>query len=241
MSTDSNAGGLTASVLEAKWKRNPDSEKRRDPFNLRMRRATSWLARAEHEFNVDEPDYDAAFIFHWIAFNAAYAEDYPESYEIGEREAMRNYFRKIVNMDGSHVIYDSVWEKFSGPIRILLNNQYVFSAFWYSTNRDAEDADWRQEFRDKKAAINNALGVRSVRNTEVILRELFDRLYVLRNQLLHGGATYRGSMNRSQVRDGSAIMTFLVPHFINLMLDNPTSDWGTPRFAAGTKLLPSIK
>ena len=122
MSSDKIAAGLTAATLEAKWKSNPDSEQRQNPFNLRMRRALSWLARAEQE----QDDPDAAFIFYWIAFNAAYAEDHPESYEIGERRAMRNYFREIVNMDGSHVIYDSVWEKFSGPIRILLNNQYVF-------------------------------------------------------------------------------------------------------------------
>lgn len=74
-----------------------------------------------------------------------------------------------------------------------------------------------------------------------ILEELFDRLYVLRNQLLHGGSTWQGSVNRSQVQDGAAIMAFLVPHFINLMLDNPTTDWGIPPYAAGTILLPSIK
>ena len=230
MSSDSIAEGLTAATLEAKWKSNFQWEDL-NPFNHRMRRAISWLTRAEQE----QDDSDALFIFYWIAFNGAYAEDRPESYEIGERRAMRNYFRKIVDIDVGHVVYDSVWEKFSGPIRLLLDNQYVFSAFWDSTNREAENAAWKQEFSDKKVSIRRALGDR---NTGLILNELFDRLYVLRNQLLHGAATWQGSVNRSQVRDGAAIMTFLVPHFINLMLDNPTIDWGVPRYAAGTKILP---
>ena len=74
-----------------------------------------------------------------------------------------------------------------------------------------------------------------------ILEELFDRLYVLRNQLIHGGATWQGSVNRSQVQDGAAIMAFLVPHFINLMLDNPAAAWGIPPYAAGTILLPPVE
>ena len=83
---------------------------------------------------------------------------------------------------------------------------------------------------------------RAIENDNIrdILEELFDRLYVLRNQLIHGGATWQGSVNRSQVTDGAAIMAFLVPHFINLMLDNPTADWGIPPYAAGTKILPSV-
>ncbi len=116
MSGDKIANGLSAATLEARWKTNPDSEQRQNPFNLRMRRALSWLARAEQE----RDDPDAAFIFYWIAFNAAYAEERPGSYEVGERAAMRDYFRAVVSKDGNHVIYDSVWKRFSGPIRILL-------------------------------------------------------------------------------------------------------------------------
>ena len=112
MSTDSNTGGLTTSVLEAKWKSNPDSEKRRDPFNLRMRRATSWLARAEQELNVDEPDYDAAFIFYWIAFNAAYSGNIA-----GERTAFKVYFGKILALKDGKVIFNEMSNKFAEAIR----------------------------------------------------------------------------------------------------------------------------
>ena len=68
------------------------------------------------------------------------------------------------------------------------------------------------------------------RDTRTILSELFDRLYVLRNQIMHGGATWKGSVNRPQVRDGARIMAFLVPRFASLMMSNPRIDWGPPRF-----------
>ena len=64
----------------------------------------------------------------------------------------------------------------------------------------------------------------------MILTCLFDRLYVLRNQLVHGGATWNSSVNRQQVGDGARIMAFLVPLFIDIMMDHPQSDWGAPYY-----------
>ncbi|MFC6689464.1 hypothetical protein [Jhaorihella thermophila] len=61
-----------------------------------------------------------------------------------------------------------------------------------------------------------------------ILSMLFDRLYVLRNQLIHGGATWNSRVNRAQIRDGAAILGFLVPVFIELMMDHAHEDWGRP-------------
>jgi hypothetical protein len=61
-----------------------------------------------------------------------------------------------------------------------------------------------------------------------VLSTIFDRLYVLRNQLVHGGATWNGSVNRDQVRDGAALLKWLLPTFIDIMMDNATRDWGKP-------------
>jgi hypothetical protein len=50
-----------------------------------------------------------------------------------------------------------------------------------------------------------------------VLSFVFDRLYVLRNQLVHGGSTWNSGINRTQVRDGTAILGFLMPVFADLM------------------------
>lgn len=230
MSTDGIAEGPTAATLEAKWKSNPAAEERENPFNLRMRRATSWLARAEKE----EDDPDAVFIFYWIAFNAAYSGDIA-----GERPAFKAYFGKILAVRDGRVIFSEMSSKFAAAIRKFIPNQFVFPDFWTDGNfQQATDTQvWRPSLDKSINRFNDAIRNDNVRD---ILEELFDRLYVLRNQLIHGGATWQGSVNRTQVQDGAAIMAFLVPRFINLMLDNPNAFWGIPPYAAGTILLPLV-
>lgn len=34
--------------------------------------------------------------------------------------------------------------------------------------------------------------------------------------------------NRAQVRDGAAILAFLMPVFVDLRMENPKEDWGRP-------------
>lgn len=60
--------------------------------------------------------------------------------------------------------------------------------------------------------------------------ELFERLYVLRNQLVYGGAAWNSKANHDQVKDGQAIMATLVSHFISIMIANREADWGRPYF-----------
>lgn len=57
---------------------------------------------------------------------------------------------------------------------------------------------------------------------------MFDRLYVLRIQLVHGEATRNSAVNRAQVREGAAILAFLMQVFVELMMENPHSEWGRP-------------
>ncbi len=49
---------------------------------------------------------------------------------------------------------------------------------------------------------------------------------MLRNQLLHGGATWNSATNRNQVRDGAAVLGWLLPILIDIMMDNPDHNWG---------------
>lgn len=60
----------------------------------------------------------------------------------------------------------------------------------------------------------------------MLLGVMFNRLYTLRNQLIHGGATWNGSVNRKQLRDCTQLLGSLVPILIQLMLDNPNTLWG---------------
>jgi len=59
-----------------------------------------------------------------------------------------------------------------------------------------------------------------------VLSIVLDRLYVLRNQLVHGGATWQSAANRRQVRDGAQILTSLLPIVIDLMMADDAPDFG---------------
>ena len=218
---DETLRALTAARLKDKQRRLRDDFER--GFGLRVHRAISWLQGAERAAD----DGDLAFICYWIAFNAAYVQHADLHSEHAESEFFRWYFKKIVALDANEVIYDAIWQRFSGSIRSLVDNRYVFAPFWRFQHGEAGVADWRRPFRAQRRAALRALGRQ---DTERVLEILFNRLYVLRNQLMHGGATWQSGVNRQQVRDGARIMAFLVPHFVDVMMDHPDEGWGEPPY-----------
>ena len=191
----------------------PTSRNPRFPDELlRIYRAIRWLERAEKE--TDDPD--AAFIFYWIAFNAAYARDMPDA-DFSERDEFGRFIEIINRVDERNVIENFVMLRNHETVVNLVNNQYLFRDFWLHHHDNSKAVNWRLKLTDSV----RHTGYQFERGeTAKILATLFDRLYILRNQLVHGGATWNSSVNRAQVIDGARIMGFLVPTFIHLMIDN---------------------
>ena len=188
-----------------------------EPLTLRVHRALSWLSRASDE----EDDVDVRFILLWIGFNAAYAADVNQASD-SERDRFREFFVTMVAFDINRRIYDAVWHRFPNEIRLLLDNQYVFAPFWQHYNGVPGYADWASRLERSRYAIHRAL---SQTDTVTILSILFDRIYVLRNQIVHGGATWNSEVNRRQVKDGAALLNCLLPLFIDLMMDHSKHPW----------------
>lgn len=193
------------------------------PLTLRVHRALSWLRRAEESHD----DLDVRFILLWIGFNAAYAGDLDRGIEGNERDRFQQFFNALVAMDEERRVYGVVWDRFSQEIRALLSNRYVFGPFWRHQSGEFGFAGWEVTFESSKRAANEAL---AKQDTPLVLSILFDRLYVLRNQIIHGGATWNSQANRDQVRDGAALLGCLLPVFIDLMMDHPHEDWAMPNY-----------
>ena len=68
----------------------------------------------------------------------------------------------------------------------------------------------------------------AARETAEVLKTVLVRLYTLRNQLMHGGATWGSSINRVQVRDGRAILGSVLPVMLALMMRQPQSFQAAP-------------
>lgn len=193
-----------------------------ETMSLRVHRAISWIGRAE----ACGDDDDARFVFLWIAFNAAYADEREfQAVAPSERATFLDYFGRLVELDADKRIYKAVWQRFSGPVRLLMENRYVFNPFWQHHNGIDGFEDWENRLKVSGRAFTRAF---QDSNTARVLTFVFDRLYVLRNQIVHGGSTWNSGVNRAQVHDGAAILSFLMPVFVDLMMDNPNNDWGKP-------------
>lgn len=198
------------------------AERERYPPNLglRVHRALSWLGRAEQLVE----DVDARFILLWIAFNAAYATEIDEKYRLSEQATFRTFLQKLADLDaGRDRIAGLLWREFPGGIRVLLANPYVFQDFWNSHNGSLGPEEWKTRFAEANRAAQVAL---ARQDTVAVLGIVLSRIYTLRNQLMHGGATWASAVNRDQLRDCTNFMGKLVPLVIEVMMDHPDTLWG---------------
>lgn len=215
----------SAANLENRYKQERDAFP--EPFRLRIHRALSWLKQAEsHAHTLPQGNLDWQFICLWIAFNAAYAQDLDHNATPAERTSFRTFLQTVCRLDKEKQLYDLVWNKFSGSIRLLLNNQYVFQPFWDFHNGKTSEAAWQDAFESSKRQAARAL---AEQDTDAVLAILFDRLYTLRNQMVHGGATCGSSANRAQLKDGCAFLSECIAVLLDIMLQHPAhSEWGKP-------------
>lgn len=190
-----------------------------DQFNLRVHRGLSWLRKS-----IDlQGDLDLQFISLWVSFNAMYAQDLQTSQD---KQSLRQFIHLICQKDTEHKIYNLLWERFSQPIRLFLDNPYVYQGFWDYQNQKISHDACREGLAQEKQKVLRAL---SDKDSVDILMVLFNRMYTLRNQLVHGGATYKSSVNRKQLQDACTILLALLPVFLFILLENAaTLDLGKP-------------
>ncbi len=195
-----------------------------EDFRLRIHRSLSWLQRAEQA--QQEQDLDSKFIYLWISFNAAYAKDLGAGLRSADKGAFVQFIYRICHLDKEQKIYYTVWNTFSGSIRILLNNQFTFQPFWDYHNGLITEQDWIANFEKNR---KKALEALTQKDTPEILIAVFNHLYTLRNQIMHGGATFNSTVNRSQLKDACNILSTLIPEMLKVMLQNPDDKtWGKP-------------
>ncbi|MEJ3630053.1 hypothetical protein [Vibrio vulnificus] len=187
-------------------------------LSLRVHRALSWLKKAEMC-----DDHDSKYIFLWIAFNAAYAQDFEYKADFGERGLYQEFLAKIVSLDGGNKLSELVWSQYSSSIRLILDNEYILQSFWKFHSGLITEDQWKKERSQAKSIANKAL---SDGDTATVLSVVFSRLYTLRNQLIHGGATYNSSANRDQIHDCTALLEIVVPTIIEIMMDGAEELWG---------------
>ncbi|MDA7999875.1 MAG: HEPN domain-containing protein [Alphaproteobacteria bacterium] len=213
---------------------------------MRLQRALSWLGQAEKHVleeirgmddsqKVQDAD-DMAFIACWISFNAVYAE-YATS-DKAEKEKREKFFDKILERDDGRVHDALIGERTRRAVISVVVHKFLCAEFWdihhagkmSRKQRAAANEDVIAALYSEGAAVHDAF---YRLDTSGVLVPLFDRLSLLRNQLVHGSASWRDGVNRSQVVLGLWLMFILVPLFIDVIMDdvsenpgNGTELWG---------------
>lgn len=181
-----------------------------EAMRTRLHRALSWLGRAEKE----RDDVDARFLFLWVAFNAAYAGQFTD--EGPELARARVFIGRLLALDRKRRLHALLFERFSGPVRTLMDNRYVYAPFWRAMAEHDASERWKAGFAESKRLALRALLEQA---TDTCLMLVLERLYTLRNQLVHGGATWNSRANRSQLHDGARLLGALVPLMLELMIE----------------------
>ena len=184
-----------------------------DSFSIRIHRSLSWLNRSEKEIK----DLDAKFIFLWISLNSAYSIHMDTLKNQGDEELRSDFFQTLLK-NGQNEIHDIIYERFSHEVRSILSNEFILTSFW-----EGKD-DWETKLKNEKREVQDALRDRN--ETIYILTILFKRLYVLRNQIFHGGSTWQGKLNRQQVKDGANLLSYFLPAILSIMMENSNDNWG---------------
>ncbi len=184
---------------------------------IRRWRAISWIQRAEQE----KEDPDAAFLFYWIAFNSLYAIESEE--RLSERQRFRDFLSEIVSLDRDSLLREALVSLFDPHGLALLNTPYVYKPFWDALPQPTPHSYWQDRLSTGRQQAKSAL---HSRKTAILMSMLFDRVYVLRNQLVHGGATHGSKLNREVIEAGHVFLGQIVPRLTAILLRHPEVQLG---------------
>ncbi len=195
-------------------------------YKDRMRRANSWHKQSKKAESDEEK-----FICLWIAFNAAYGGEpgsNPKENK-SETERINTFLDEIIQCDKQVQIRDFLKDKDNRQkIEALLYNRYIYRPFWEHVREKPEsnksdnwgkgEVDFDLENKRIKDDLEKA--------KPYVFKDVFWRLYQLRNQVFHGGVTFGEGWGRPQLEQGCDIMANIVPIVLRVMKQNPHAKWG---------------
>lgn len=181
-------------------------------FSIRVWRGLSWLERAEAA-----SDPDSRFISLWIAFNAIYGHLAEAGRDAQDHASWQSFLARMVKHDASDALGRILGDQQAAILR-LIDNRFLFRPFWQKQPGATEKL---------RRAVQRTLIDFRQGNTLAVLQELFERLYVMRQQVFHGAATSGGKLNRFSLETCTQLLARIVPPMIDTMIvAGPGVDWG---------------
>ena len=210
----------------------------------RLRRMEAWILRAE-AFRATDKEYSDAlinprgeddlaigvhadFIFWWIALEAGYAREGSQGEASGSREDMKAFIHLAMRKRIRGESWSGTLDRVKDSAIALIELPPASQCYWRSGR--AQPVAWEGEFRKEvegaKRDLQSAISSNFRAMRQILLFLLRRRLYVVRNQIFHGGSSLDRSYGRPQVELGVDLLSAMVPKFCGIISSHQDVDWG---------------
>jgi len=223
--TDSWGGApLDIERLRKLWKPRRDAYAKallHEGIRIRMHRALTWLEFAERCDGTR--DLDARLVAQWISLNSLYGQwDVRSGSPMADRESLRLFTTHIFSHDHDKLLASVLVANTKLAVS-LFEDRYLCKHIWeHPTAPKARDRG-----RTPLHAGHAARELLREGQHAAFLERLLSRVHFVRNQLVHGGSSYNGALNRTAVRRASVMMEHLLGCFLQILMEHGyVDDWG---------------
>ena len=223
--TDSWGGApLDIDRLRRLWKPRRDAYARArlyETVRIRIHRALTWLEHAERCGS--GRDLDARLVAQRVALNSLYGRwDSRAGTPRGDRECLREFTDQMLLHDHDGLV-PAVLQAHAKLAVSLFEDRYLCRHFW----EEPSAPRGRDRNRGPLHAAETARDQLREGRHAVVLARLLDRIHFVRNQLVHGGSTFGGQLNRTAVRRASTMLDHLLACFLQILMEHGyVDDWG---------------
>ena len=142
-----------------------------------------------------------------------FADAHLEAGDKKARNEIRKYLKCLMPLNRD-LIHNLFWKGavFNAGIS-LMKDKYLYKPFWKS--QDGWRADWDVE-RTEFIEAASPSEMQKTKIPDILAKTIFDRLYVLRNQVMHGSATHKSRHNRTALGHGVKVLERALPVSLSL-------------------------
>ena len=184
-------------------------------LSIRIHRACSWLRRAQEAARTHGSEsLDDQLVLLWIAFNSLYGVwDEEENHPARDIESVRNFVRMMLELDRTDS-YGKLLQRERVLAERLFDNIYLDHYFWRGLEEgDGDDETWRNMPQKGRRYLDDG-------RAELALdRLLLFRVYQIRCQLVHGGATHGSKLNRQSVADCGRLLHLVLDCTLRIVIE----------------------
>lgn len=190
-----------------------ETEQRFQNYQIRVHRALSWWERARELDAAEHPD--GRLLYGWIAFNSLYGIwDDMSGGPAKDRETWQQFVSRAFDWDVDGLLAKQLTQ-YREPILKLLENKFLDMQFW--RRREARPNSGRGRYSRGPSLFVE-------RRWCELLILTWDRIYVLRGQIVHGAATRGSRLNRDTLCSAVELLEAFLAPILHLTIEHGAHD-----------------